>query len=280
MVKSSTRFAVAVLWLISGSYMLVAQASGHERVGVEGDLTWELAVGLELGIAASGDYSSKLSLDPCLTFDAAYRRSLAFSLSLPASSWFALDRDSAQRSAWALGDPIATIGYSARFGGWRLGASASYKQPIGISDASQAAELGIATSDGYPTIAIGASATGYLDPIVAGISLKTSTGLPKKVASGWSHKPLSLSLSGVATQALNAGAAISLGIRNDFTLPIYENGVPSSAGSSYTLSSSADFIVSRGDSSIRVGVSMPLSRQSAASLGLGYTYTYEIKEKK
>jgi hypothetical protein len=280
MVKRAWGPIVATLCLILLSHNVWAQASDHERVGVERKDILEVTPGLSVDLASTqANTAQALGLYPTLSLDTLYRRSLSLSVAMPLYSWFALDRDSAQRYAYATGDPYASLGYSGRVGDWRLGAGVSYQHPLGIWNTYEVKEVGISSSSGYPTLGLRLSAIRYLDPIVASVALKAQTGLARSERYGWSSRPLVLTVDTSAMDALSSKAALSLGLENVYALPRLENGIPSSSGSSYSLSGSLSLVLSDGDNSLYIGASKPLTDySSSATLMVRYSYTFRIKE--
>lgn len=281
MVRRAIRLAAALVAMLALSHNVSAQASSHERVGVDSRDIAQLSTGASLDLSSTTQNGAQaIELDPAASLDIMYRNAYSFSASMPLYSWLAIDRDSAQRYAYASGDPFVALGYTRHVSDWRLGASLSYSHPLGVWNAYQAAEIGIASSSGYPTLGLALTATRYLDPVIASLTLKAQTGLARSERFGWSSRPLVATLAGSLTEALNANAALSLGADGVFYAPTLVNGSPSSTGSSFSMSGNASFILSFGDDSMRASVSKPLVDYSAsASLSLSYNHAFRIKEK-
>jgi hypothetical protein len=257
-----------------------AQTSSHERIGVEIPEIAEITTGLAFNIRPLVTNGTRASeLDPILNVDILIWNSFMVSLSLPAYGWLSLDELSPRRYAYAAGDPSVIAGYTFRIGDWRLGAGASYSYPLGIWNQYQVGEMGISSGTGYSTPGLYFSASRYLDPIVAGFAIKAQTGLARKELSGWSSRPLLLTLDSSATQAINANTALSLDVINSLEMPTRVNGSSSNAGFGYGLAGSASFIFIIDDNSLRVGISKDFADiGGSAFLNLGYAYIFRMRE--
>jgi len=281
MVKTMKRTVSTVVMLmiaISGSAF--AQTTAHQRLGVAGKDSLDVTVGTAFEIIRSDtSESAGVEIDPSISLDLLFRQRFGLSFELPGVVWFTIGRDAVPRTVGAIGDPTVAATYTFRLSDWRLGAELSYAHPLGIWNAYEASEKGIASGSGYPKFGASFSAIRYLDPIVAGIGLRADTCLARTELSGSSTKPLILTANLFATEALNDIVALSAGLTNKLSWPRYLNGVPDESGMTYSLSGNVSLIFNERNRTLRIGISKLLSDYtSPVAFDLGFSYTFKKKE--
>jgi len=259
---------------------VTAQASDHQRLSVQGRENLDLSIGASCSLRPQeGLGGSGLELAPCLSLDLLLYRSVGLSLSCLFVAWVGTERYALPRAAASLGDPSAALSYTFRAADWRLGAEVSYSHPAGIWDSYEAQAKGIYSGSGYPTIGAAFSAVRYLDPIVAGLRLEADTGLARRERFSSSTKPLDLRVNLFATEALNASAALTVGLSNGLAWPAFHEGISDEPGLRYSLSGNAALVLRSAFSSLRIGISKGLSgSDSPASLDISYSYTFKTEE--
>jgi hypothetical protein len=179
----------------------------------------------------------------------------------------------------ALGDPSIEASYTFRRSDWRLGAVLSYTHPLGIWDTYESAEKQLASGTGYPRLGASFTFLRYLDPLIAGVKLSVETCLARTERFGAATKPLILSTSLFATEALNAVAALSAGLIPKLAWPRCLDGMPGGSGMTWSLSGSVSLLFSEGSRTLRFGVSKLLSDYSApVALDMGCSYIITKKE--
>jgi hypothetical protein len=258
----SAMAAVALLSAIGAPAF--AQTTAHQRVGVEAKDSLEATVGTTLEVFRSDTAKTNgVEIDPTISLDLFFRRRFGLSFEVPALVWIATGREAVPRAVGAVGDPEVTASYTFRLSDWRLSAALSYTHPLGIWNYYEARERQIASGSGYPKLGALFSAVRYLDPIVAGTSLRGETCFARPERSGTSTRPLILTANLFATEALNDVVALSASLSPKLSWPRYLNGVPDESGIIYSLTRSASLVFSEKDHTLRVGVSKLLSDYSS-----------------
>ena len=258
-----------------------AQTAAHQRVGVETKDSFEVTIGTSLEISRSDTTKTKgVEIDPTISIDLLFGRRFGLSFDVPGVVWIATGREAVPRAAGALGDPEVMASYTFRLADWRLSAGLAYAHPLGIWNYYEAMEKQIVSGSGYPKLGLSLSAIRYLDPLVAGVSLRADTCFARTERSGdTSTKPLILTANAFATEALNDVVALSVGLSPKLSWPRYLNGVPDESGITYSLTGSAFFVFSERNRTLRVGVSKFLSDYtSPVAFDFGFAYTFRKKE--
>lgn len=270
--------AVALLSAIGAPAF--AQTTAHQRVGVEAKDSLEATVGTTLEVFRSDTAKTNgVEIDPTISLDLFFRRRFGLSFEVPALVWIATGREAVPRAVGAVGDPEVTASYTFRLSDWRLSAALSYTHPLGIWNYYEARERQIASGSGYPKLGALFSAVRYLDPIVAGTSLRGETCFARPERSGTSTRPLILTSNLFATEALNDVVALSASLSPKLSWPRYLNGVPDESGIIYSLTGSASLVFSEKDHTLRVRVSKLLSDYSSpVAFDLGFSHTFRKKE--
>lgn len=250
--------AAALIFLCAGG--LRAQTAGHQRTGVEGDENWVFAAGISIG-AAEADYGGgpAIEIDPSFSLEILYKQRFGLSIEVPAVLWLALNREASPRAAAAMGDPSVAAAYTFRLEDWRLGAELSYTYPLGVWDSCEARERRIVSGSGYRKLGAAFSAVRYLDPLVAGVEIGADTCLNRKEHFGTGAKPLILTASLFATEALNDVAALSAGLSQRLSWPGRGENSPYEAGPGYSLSGRISLVFDEHEKTLRLEVSKLLS---------------------
>ena len=277
MVMMVVRLFASLLFAI-GFAGIAAQTSSHQRVGVERKSVVDITVdsGFELFPLANGAYLG-VEADPYLTLDLLVLRSLDLSLALPASAWLDTDLLAPRRVVSAFGDPSVGIGYSLRIGDWRFGSSAIWIYPMGVWNYYESQELHLSSGSGYQTIGLDVSATRFIDPLIADLKLSARSNLPRAERFGESARPLTLTATASATEALNQNVGLIASLSNEIDSPIV--GVAGVDGGAwlYSLSGSAALAFSSDILTLRVGLSKTLSNASSPPrLDVSIAYTLPI----
>lgn len=295
---SLLRGAILAAFIFGPAVALYAQTSGHERVSVErrspfalevaGDFAFGRAVLADAEGASdeNGDTATKtgegktetgsgggeneaLAFYGNLALNLLYQSRVSLNLSLPLSAALPLGRSDAGAPPCALGPPSLSLGYSERFGPWKLGAEVECKLGLGASTASRDPGLRPAR---YPALGLLLRAARFLDPLALGLSLRLETELERPEATGGvSSRPLSAGLCLFATEALNDKASLGFSLEQRLTGPRFLNGSPSGEAWDYELVPALSLSLARGEFLASFGLSGPESRASA-SLGLAYTF--------
>jgi hypothetical protein len=273
------RLFVAALAAVVVGFGAGGQESSHERLGVESKDIADIEIGGEFAMAPAinGAYQG-LEIDPVATLDILYQRSLALSIALPLATWLDTDGFAPRIGSVAFGDPSVAIGYSFRSGDWRLGAAASFQQPLGIWNYYEIEERHISSGSGYPSLGLDLSATRFLDPLVAGLRLSARSDLARQGQFVTSSRPLRITLGLSAVEVLNEAVAISVALSNEVDSPLLIDGKAQSAVWQYSLSGSARLVFSSDALSFRIGLSKKLTESgSLPTLEAGASYTIKIK---
>jgi len=272
--------AAVVVFLSAISVPVPAQATAHQRVGVEAKDSVEVSVGTMVEIFRSDTTkTSAVEIDTTMSLDLLFRRRFGLSFEVPALVWIATEREAVPRAVCAVGDPEVTVSYTFRLSDWRMSAALSYTHPLGIWNSYEARERQIVSGSGYPKLGASFSAVRYLDPIVAGLSLRGETCFARPERSGTSTKPLILTANLFATEALNDVVALSASLAPKLSWPRFLNGVPDESGITYSLTGSTSLVFSEKDHTLRIGVSKLLSDYSSpVVLYLGFSHTFRKKE--
>lgn len=281
LVKELFSTVTAVVLLSTITAPVSAQTTAHQRVGVEAKDSLEVTIGTTLEIFRSdATKTNGVEIDPSISVDLLFGRRFGLSFDVPGVVWIATGREAVPRAAGALGDPEVTASYTFRLSDWRLNASLAYAHPLGIWNYYEAMGKQIVSGSGYPKLGLSFSAIRYLDPLVAGVSLRADTCFARTERSGGtSTKPLILTANTFATEALNDVVALSVGLSPKLSWPRHLNGVPDESGITYSLTGSASLVFSEQNRTLRVGVSKLLSDYtSPVAFDLGFSYTFRKKE--
>ncbi|MCX7028085.1 MAG: hypothetical protein NT061_11550 [Spirochaetes bacterium] len=267
-----------VLCLFAGQ--LAAQTAPHQRLGVEAKDNLDITVGTILELTPFDvNNSSGIDLDPSISMDFLFMQRFSLSIEVPAAFWLTLVRDAVPRVVGAIGDPSIAATYTFRLSDWRFGAELSYSHPLGIWNSYERTEKRIASGSGYPKLAASFSATRYLDPLIAGVRMGVETCLARQEGSSTTTKPLILSVSLFATEALNSVVALSAGLTPRLAWPRCIDGVPVGSGMTWSLPGSLSILFSEGNWTLRFGVSRLLSDYMATVVfNVGFSYTITKKE--
>lgn len=270
----------AAVLLSSRGAPALAQTSAHQRIGVETKDSFEVTIGTTLEIFRSDTTKTDgVEIDPSFSLDLFFRRHYGLSFEVPALMWIATGREAVPRAGGAAGDPEMTVSYTYRLSDWRLSVALSYAYPLGIWNYYEARERQIASGSGYHKLGALFSAVRYLDPIVAGVSLRGETCFARPERSGASTRPLILTANLFATEALNDVVALSASLSPKLSWPRYLNSVPDESGIIYSLMGSASIVFSERDHTLRIGVSKLLSDSSSpVAFDLGFSHTFRKKE--
>ncbi|HWR13053.1 MAG TPA: hypothetical protein VN445_14610 [Rectinemataceae bacterium] len=241
-----------------------AQAASHQRIGVEGAANLTLMAGLSIEtIGVGSDGGAALEIDPSFTFEALYGQRLGVSLEVPIALKLALDRKTSPRVAAAVGDPSLALSYTFRLDDWRLGAELSYSHPLGIWNPYEADGKNIASGSGYRKIGVSCSSVRYMDPLIAGVAISADSYFDRKERYESGYRPLVLTASLFATEALNNVVALSGGLSQRFAWPRRSDESPAEAGLSYSLSGKLSLVFTEGRKTMSFGVSRLLSEASS-----------------
>jgi len=275
---SLPRGVLYTVLILAPVVVLSAQTSGHERVSVErrspfaleisGDFALGRAVLSEAG-GSSGAGNEALAFYGNLALKLLYQTRASLGVNLPLSASLPLGRPSAEVPPFALGPPSLCLGYTERFGPWKLGAEVECKWGLGASTASRDPRF---RPSSHPAFGLLLRAARFLDPLALGLSLRLETELSRPEAGGGvSSRPFSASFCLFATEALNDKASLGFSLEQRLTGPRFLNGCPSGEAWGYELVPGLSLCLARGEFLASFGLSGPESRASA-SLGLAYTF--------
>ena len=263
-----------------------AQTAEHQRTGVESTDSWLFIAGMSIdlidAIEPDSGEAAALEIDPSFTLEALYNQRFGLSVELPIIARLALgssDSPVSPGSVAVFGDPSMALSCTFRINDWRLGAELSYTHPSGIWNDYEARERKIASGSGYRKLGATLSAVRYMDPLVAGFAISAESLFDRKEKYGSIMKPLVLTASIFATEALNNIVAISSGLSERLAWPRCDNGLPGGEGFSHSLSGKLSIIFSEGAKTLSFGLSKLLSEvASPVVFTIGYSLMLSGKE--
>ena len=273
------KFAVTCI-LILIACRAEAQAANHQRIGVEGADPLILMAGISVEtIGIGSDGGTALEIDPSFTFEALYRQRLGLAVEVPIALKLALDRNTSPRIAAAIGDPSLSVSYTFRLDDWRLGAEFSYSHPLGIWNSYEADGKSIASGSGYRKIGVSCSSVRYMDPLIAGIAISADSYFGRKELHGSGYRPLVLTASLFAMEALNNVVALSGGLSQRLAWPRRSDESPAETSLSYSLSGKLSLVFTEGRETMSFGISRLLSEASSPIVFvLGFSLRLSGKE--
>lgn len=237
-----------------------AQAAEHQRIGVAESANLILMAGISIeAIGIESDEGTALEIDPSFKFEALYGKRLGLSFEVPITIVLPLDGRTTARMVAAMGDPSMVISYTIRVDGWRLGADLAYSHPLGVWSPHEAEGKRVISGSGYRKISFSLSSVRYMDPIIAGFALSADSYFDRREQYGSGSRPLVLTASLFATEALNNVVALSSGLSQRLAWPRLLNGSPAEAGLSYSLSGKLSLDFTEGGRTISVGISKSFS---------------------
>lgn len=264
-------FFLALIYTVS----IGAQASDHQRIGVERKTAWEL--GVETGSGVTHEAYGGIDLfvvDSYLSIDVLVARAWTASVYLPLATEFAIGDDVRRLVVAGLGDIELAAGWTGRVSDTRLSASLRGSGPTGEWDQYAAAEGILTPGSGRWTVGAALSASRILDPVVLGASFIYNVGLPRddRFAATWRPGDMSLSLS--ITEVLNDRVGYVLKAVQSASLPELRDGYSSLDSFSYAASASIECWYSDGDAAARFGVSKSITNSDVpARLYAALLYT-------
>ncbi len=241
-----------------------AQASEHQRIGVERKTDWEL--GFELGSGMkreayeSADY---FFVDSYASIDALLSRKWTASLYVPISSQFIVGDDVGKPAMVGLGDIEISAGWTGRIADTRVFASLRASAPTGRWSDYAGAEGYLMPGSGRWSIGAAMSASRILDPVVLGASFAYDVGLPRDERFSTTWRPGDMSLSLSVTEVLNDAVGYALKATQNAELPEIRDGAYSLDSFTYAASASIELWYSDGDASARFGISKSVTDPDA-----------------
>gem|GEM_PF-606701 len=273
------RIAVACVLLLI-ALRVGAQAATHQRIGVEGTAPLMLVAGISVetvGIENKG--GTALEIDQSFIFEALYGQRFGLSVEVPIALKLALGRSISPRIAAAAGDPGFSLSYTFRVDDWRLGVELSYSHPLGIWNSYEADEMNIMSGSGYRKIGVSCSSVRYMDPLIAGVAISADSYFDRKERCGSGCRPLVLTASLYATEALNNIVALTGGLSQRLAWPLRSDESPAETGLSYSLSGRMSIVFTEGRRTTSLGISKLLSAASSPIVfAVGFMFRLSTKE--
>lgn len=256
-----------------------SQAVSHQRLGIEGAKNLLLMAGISIDMIGIGNNAyASLEIDPSFTFEALYERRLGLSVEVPVVVRLPLARGVAPRFLASPGDPGLAISYTFRVNDWRLGAELSYVHPLGIWNSHEADEKRIVSGSGYRKLGASFSCVRYMDPLVAGFAISADSYFEREELSGTGSKPLVLTVSLFATEALNHVVALSSGLSQRLGWPSLMNGAPMENTFDYSISGKVSLVFTEGRRTVNLGISRLLS-EITSPIVFNLEFTLRLSEK-
>lgn len=157
-----------------------AQASGHQRIGVERSADWELAFELSGGMnAAELDAVDLFFFDSAASVDLTVAQRWLASINLPFFARSAIGDGVGQASAAGLGDLGLSLGWTRRFADARITASLNLTAPSGYWSEHPDEEERLISGSGRWFLDGQLSASSILDPVVLSAAFAYEIGFPE-----------------------------------------------------------------------------------------------------
>lgn len=266
------------LFIVIFNYSVIAQESEHQRVSVFATDTITLTPIISNSISVQNIQTGELILlnTNCgLSLD--INNSISFSVNLPLKSILPLAENI--KSTFLLGDVSGDASYSWKVSDLRLSSGISLSLPTGVYESYEAEVKGAYSGSGYIAPSISFGLNKYSDPVVMGLNLSYSCGLPRKERFGTSWRPCDITASLRYTEILNHETGYSISLNSSFDAAPVENGQFMFSDSRFSMSANITVFLSSGDFTIRTGASKSLSSIQTDTISIDSSYQFTLYKK-
>jgi len=258
----------------------VGQATEHQRIGVEKQTAWELTVesGTALRAYAVGELDAFL-VEAYAALELLLSRTWSMSATMPLSARVLAGSDVSSPAASGIGDASLSLGWTGRAGDSRLGITATVVGPTGAWEPYEVPGGPLATGSGRWSAGLSVSAARILDPVVLGLNLGYTAGLPRAERFGTSWEPGTVSLGLGVTEVLNDSVGYSIRLGQSLVLPTVVDGVADIDGLSYGVKASLELFVTKDDFTARIGFTKGLGTDAGpGTVSLTLSYRFEPRK--
>lgn len=256
----------------------IAQVSDHQRIGVEPDAVYELSMDASSSLSLYSQNGSDIFfLDSSLSAEFSIDRVWAAGITIPFAMRMLEAYGGTVSSDFGLGDAGLSGRYSSRIGDVRYSVSADLGIPTGRWEPYELPGGNVSFGSGRWTLGAGLSASVIKDPVVLGVSVSYSMGLPRSERYGYSWEPGSFSLGLILTEILNDSIGYSLRLAQSLSLPTVYEGAIGSQGCTYSASLMLGIFYQRDDWTLSINASKSVTDVKAAgTIGVSVSRTLEL----
>ena len=278
-------FWFGCLCTLAGIQSAWAQVSGHQRLGVQTERSWEATIGLACSLIPDTDNDNRLpDVDSRLSLGLVGDRKWSFSLSVP----FLLSSLPGKNPSLLCipGDIGVTLGGIAHSGDSRIHGAFNLTVPSALWQGNQEVPGSLAGGQGWWIIGLAGGVSHIIDPLVLSGFLAWSVGLPQ--VERWERlwRPGDFTLLLSMTEAFNENVSFTLGLYQYASFPeeIWDTSALNpwtrlKAGNiGYEAVAELEFLYSGQSFSASLGFSKGLVR-GADPASVNFAIVYRIKQK-